>query len=67
MRILIKKREDGWYARFGVGNAWKMPAGEWLPLMNTADSAAGITDNLLKQFPGCNVFTICALGEDLVQ
>ena len=70
MRILIKKTQEGWKIRFPHNNPWKMPAGEWLadPSGFTKEAPAHlITAFLIANFPGCNVFAVIPIGEDLGQ
>jgi hypothetical protein len=66
MRILIKKTSEGWKVRFPFGNPWKAISGEWLPVNIEADAHI-ITAHMMKDYPGCNVFTIVPIGEDLEQ
>jgi hypothetical protein len=69
VRILAKKTSEGWKVRFPFGNAWKMPAGQWLPVVatHTEASAHVVTAHLIGGFPGANVFVIWSIGEDLEQ
>jgi hypothetical protein len=67
MRILIRKTESGWQSRFSFGNPWKMPIGEWLPVVQKGEAtSAAVSDMLMIQFPGAHVFTIVPIGEDLL-
>lgn len=67
IRILIRKRQEGWQVRFPFGNPWKMPSGEWLPYLEVRDdaSAAVISENIVSEYPNADVFTMAPIGEDL--
>jgi hypothetical protein len=60
MRVWLWHTTEGWKVRFGAGNKWRMPIGEWLhlPGKDEATDAAGVEEHVTRMFPGAQVFTL---------